>query len=369
MTRDDKTTLTAKERMLSASIGSLLTSLTLTPMDVVRIRLQQQEMLPDCLCETPVPDTIKPFATGKAPTNLTKVATSKLTFESRLSMTKEKAFWEGPCFQDLACKRNTLQFNSTLEAFKKISRVEGTSTLWRGISLNLLMAIPSNVVYFTGYEYLRDMSPLATNYSNLNPLICGAFARTLAATSVAPLELLKTRFQSIPRSSKSRNAWLLFKELMRDTAVEMKAQGPYKALFKGLEITLWRDVPFSAVYWGSYEFCKKTLWSKTQKAKKNSIHFANSFLTGCISGTIAAFITHPFDVGKTRWQISLLSNTGSRNRPQKSRNMFKFLNMIRQNEGIAALYTGLLPRVIKIAPSCAIMISSYELCKRLFVEF
>jgi solute carrier family 25 protein 39/40 len=32
------------------------------------------------------------------------------------------------------------------------------------------------------------------------------------------------------------------------------------------------------------------------------------------------------------------------------------------------LYVGLLPRLLKIAPSCAIMISSYELGKRFFAN-
>ncbi len=50
----------------------------------------------------------------------------------------------------------------------------------------------------------------------------------------------------------------------------------------------------------------------------------------------------------------------------RSRNMFKFLETIWRTEGLAALYTGLAARVIKIAPSCAIMISSYEISKKVF---
>lgn len=78
---------------------------------------------------------------------------------------------------------------------------------------------------------------------------------------------------------------------------------------------------------------------------------------------MAAVLTHPFDVGKTRMQITYLNSTLEK---KPSKNMFKYLNQMRKSEGLAALYTGLVPRVIKIAPSCAIMISTYEVCKRLF---
>lgn len=343
--------------MISAGVGSLFTSMILTPMDVVRIRLQQQEMLPDCSCDVELPK-------GKVPV----AALSE----------SETVFWQDPCFKELNCKSSSVRFNGTLEAFSKIAQNEGVLTLWRGISVTLLMAIPANVVYFTGYEYLRDVSPIGKYSPAVNPLVCGALARVFAATSVAPFELLKTRLQSIPRSSKSTTAWVIVKDLLQETRKEM-ATGGYKVLFRGLEITLWRDVPFSAIYWGSYEFCKKHLWFSSSSPSSASItneqsnwnHFLNSFVSGSISGAIAAVFTHPFDVGKTRWQISYVGQNSLSAKPNplvpsRDKNMFRFLNAIRRREGFGSLYTGLFVRVAKIAPSCAIMISSYEISKRLF---
>lgn len=339
--------LSLKERMLSASAGSLLTSLILTPMDVVRIRLQQQEVLPDCSCRIPTGSKIP----------VTDTNTGAI-------------FWQDACFQDLNCKNSAVRFNGTAEAFTKIARNEGLSSLWSGISISLLMAVPANVVYFTGYEYLRDASPLNERYPGINPLLCGAFARVVAATSIAPLELIKTRLQSIPRSSKKSGKMEVIKGLMSELKKELK-NGGGKVLFRGLEITLWRDVPFSAVYWGAYEFGKKHLWYRPSYPSSygNWIQFANSFMTGCISGTIAAIATHPFDVGKTRMQISPSPNgkkDGLVRSNELPRNMFRFLDNIRRSEGFGALCVGLPIRVAKIAPSCAIMISSYELSKRIF---
>lgn len=351
-----------KERMLSACTGSLLTSLILTPMDVVRIRLQQQEMLPTCSCDVPISNTANSI--------------------SKSGMSSNKLFWQDSCFQDISCKNTTVRYNSTWEAFSKISKLEGITTLWRGISITLLMAVPANIVYFTGYESLRDWSSLGKYYPTLNPLLCGALARIMAATCIAPLELLKTRLQSIPRGSKESTTAMMIKDLIKESKLEIKNYG-YGALFKGLEITLWRDVPFSAIYWASYEFYKKNFWLNTDSLSSlhsgsNWSYFTHSFIGGSISGTTAALFTHPFDVGKTRLQISIVNASSSAFSTEhdrqvkntlakkRSKNMFKYLNEIRKTEGAGALYTGLVPRIMKIAPSCAIMISTYEISKKLF---
>ena len=35
-------------------------------------------------------------------------------------------------------------------------------------------------------------------------------------------------------------------------------------------------------------------------------------------------------------------------------------------QGVRGLFAGLIPRLLKVAPSCAIIISSYEFCKGFF---
>lgn len=347
--KNKESQLSLYHRMISATSGSFLTSLFLTPMDVVRVRLQQQEMLQEihrnnCECST---------------------TSTQSTFKKHL-------FWEENCFSNLNC-RDQKSITSTFDAFKKITMNEGISTLWRGLSLTLLMAIPANVIYYSGYETLRDISPLNNNYGTINALSCGAGARVIAASCVAPIELLRTRLQSIP-AGKGVSSSAILRDLFLETKKEIKEFG-VKSLFKGLEITLWRDVPFSAIYWASYEYSKKNIFTdiKDDNSEHTSTlnHFIQSFVAGSVSGTIAGIITHPFDVGKTRLQISMnerMNGSSLSNTELKSnRNMFQLLNNIRINEGIGALFAGITPRIIKIAPSCAIMISTYEVGKKLFL--
>ncbi|KAI5953448.1 MTM1 [Candida jiufengensis] len=334
------------QRMISACSGSLITSLVVTPFDVIRIRIQQQGILPQN----------EPCCQVHFPGHFTKTINPQ-------QITAPELFW----IHNNYCKsgaENCTKITSTFQGFATVAKHEGIATLWRGLSLTLFMAIPSNIIYFTGYEYIRDHSP----FQNLpiNPLLCGALARMISATSVAPAELIKTRLQSIPTDS--RNSSHVLSNLLKDSFAMVKKQG-ISTLFKGLQITLWRDVPFSGIYWSSYEVFKqkighllKTDFNNTTTPEKDDYKvFITSFLSGSISGTIAAFFTNPFDVGKTRLQITMDENPN-----QHKTNMFKFLYNIYKREGIRALYAGFGPRVMKIAPACAIMISSYEVGKKIF---
>ena len=93
-------------------------------------------------------------------------------------------------------------FYGTWDGVKKIARYEGASSLWRGLSPTLAMSIPATVIYFVGYDYLKDVlseklnpihktpSSLATTHPLLNgsfvyeyretlaPLLAGGFARS-----------------------------------------------------------------------------------------------------------------------------------------------------------------------------------------------
>jgi len=120
-------------------------------------------------------------------------------------------------------------------------------------------------------------------------------------------------------------------------------------MWRGLGPTLWRDVPFSGIYWASYEAWKGFFAGRGREGA------SVAFMSGAASGTFAALVTSPFDVLKTRRQALIMSATNA----QVTRTMPLLLRIIR-TEGSSALFAGILPRVVKIAPACGIMISCFE---------
>ena len=264
-------------------------------------------------------------------------------------------------------------FNSTLDGLRKIARNEGITTLWRGLSPTLLMAVPANVIYFAGYDWMRTSprSPMAGRLGdNYAPLVAGSIARILAAVAVSPIEMLRTRMQASQSAGKG---------VLRATVVgiqEMVGKEGYRSLWRGLTLTLWRDVPFSAFYWWGYEYGRQrldearnrsaSLLGQPRKADlSHSALLTDSFLAGAGSGAIAAFVTTPFDVGKTRQQTAMHDPKARAKDLPETRSMPRLLWHIYRNEGAAGLFKGWAARCLKVAPACAIMISSYEIGKKM----
>jgi solute carrier family 25, member 39/40 len=204
------------------------------------------------------------------------------------------------------------------------------------------------------YDHLLNKTfPTIIPTSFMTPLLSGVAARTIISTIASPLELLRTTLQSTPANPSIPHT---FASVFASARTLAQTQG-LSSLWRGLTPTLWRDVPFSGVYWASYEN-----WKSTFRTKFNRTGAPYEFLSGAISGITAAALTHPFDFAKTRRQALLLSQEGV---PTQT---IRFLAKIVQQEGVGALYAGIAPRLAKIAPACGIMIASYETVGRYFME-
>jgi solute carrier family 25 protein 39/40 len=314
------------ERIASASVGALITSLVVTPLEVVKVRLQSQASLKSAL------------DVAHARTPLECPACKEIIFDNGLM---EHRFPR----QALEC-RNHVTFTGTFDALRWIIKCEGVGSLFNGLSATLWMAIPATVLYFATYEELRDRLNAANPQTQaVNPLLAGAFARVFAATTVAPLELIRTNAQA-----ESRPPSLL---KMASSIARREGVG---AFWRGLSPTLWRDVPFSAFYWILVEQIRAT-----EVMRRQNSTFVVAAASGAASGVVAAILTHPFDVIKTRRQVFDLANT---NPPTKS--TLGMMSKIVAQDGFHGLWVGLFPRVAKIAPSTAIMLSTYEVGKRFF---
>lgn len=312
---------TIVEQLLSSCAGALITSVFVTPFDVVKIRLQVQGS----------------------------------------STTKKKCYvhysclWDNVCYclQESRCKRCDWykchnHFTGTLDAFMKITKNEGILALWSGLPPTLVMSVPATVIYFTMYEQIRDLSlsklvpPLHSNYI---PMMAGVTARVLTVTAVSPIEFIRTKIQS---------ERIKYSDVQKSIYELVKKRGVL-SLWHGYVPTLLRDVPFSAIYWTLYEQLK-LLPSNPQ--------FYHSFMFGAISGSVAATLTLPFDVIKTQRQSQLGEAALLNEKIQTS--TFAMIYNLYKKGGISSLFSGLVPRIMKVAPSCAIMISSYEFGKAYF---
>ncbi|XP_026228288.1 solute carrier family 25 member 40 [Anabas testudineus] len=312
------------QQMVASCSGAFLTSLLVTPLDVVKIRLQAQKT---------------PFPKGKCFVYCNGLMDHICVCENGNS----KAWYKAPS-----------HFNGTLDAFIKIIRCEGITALWSGLPPTLVMAVPATVIYFTCYDQLCAALRIRMGDSAQEaPLLAGAIARVGSATVISPVELIRTKLQSQKLS---------YRELTHCIRSAVENEG-WLSLWRGLGPTLLRDVPFSALYWYNYEKGKTWLceWKNTTEPT-----LTITFISGAVSGSIASVVTLPFDVVKTRRQVELGELQRTNLSRQMSSSTISVMSRIVAQDGFGGLFAGFLPRLIKVAPACAIMISTYEFGKAFF---
>ncbi|CAG8563267.1 3019_t:CDS:2 [Paraglomus brasilianum] len=333
------------QKMLSACTGAIVTSVFTTPLDVVKIRLQSQNLFQSLSI------TKGQYCRPCVPAECQEVL-----------LLRRKFLFTPAVGETISCAHiphlaASLRLNGTLDGLVKIIKYEGITSLWRGLLPALVMSVPATVIYFIGYDHLRDTIWKKCNNKSLEvyvPLAAGTIARTAAATVISPIELLRTRMQSAEGTNGIVGVLNGINKMVRSDGLS--------SLWRGLGPTLWRDVPFSAIYWTGYESIKKNL----MKRHDNRLLIHNlgdieiSFISGAISGMIAATLTTPFDVAKTRRQVAY--NSG------RSKDMISIIREVVREEGHMGLMRGWGLRVSKAVPACAIMISSYEAGKAFFIE-
>lgn len=287
-----------------------------------------------------------------------------------------------------------------------IARREGISAFWRGTSVQMLNALPTVGVYLFTYDQV--LSHLETGESTvpsgLRPLMAGISARTVAVMLSAPFENIRTQLY-FDRASGPRPQIM---DIVRNEMGGSLRLDRIGRLWRGLGPYFLRDTPFSAVYWTVLEHSRSFLLGHLlekrindssddlaeiveqptiyddcddnvclavaqQQKKKKELSWADTadasidmslsdadllgvnFSCGLTAGMVAALVTTPVDVVYVNTISQGATGNGSG----------RVVRSIWQEEGIRGFFRGAVPRVAKVAPSCAIVIASYEMFKRL----
>eukprot|EP00934_Nitzschia_sp_Nitz4_P005743 Nitzschia sp. Nitz4//scaffold13_size275219//71213//72334//NITZ4_000857-RA/size275219-processed-gene-0.78-mRNA-1//1//CDS//3329535963//5733//frame0 len=352
-------------KVISGSLGSTLTALVVTPLEVIKVRQQFQSPNP------PPPPTPPPIPAGA--TKRACCGTFVLNNGLNDCVLPKNAV---PYFnhQTGQLKESARVSNSRgmFAMLRSIWATEGSAGIYAGLRPTLAMAVPNTVLYFASYEEIKEYLDVNSTYFSHStiPAVAGASARVVATIGTAPLELIRTRQAAQVGSGQVAEGLLEeFRTMIRQEGVA--------SLYKGLSPTLLRDVPFSAMYWFTIEYLR-TMWGDSSTVSA-SAQAGQAVFNGSVAGMVAAAATTPLDVVKTRLQVVkepvaveavACGECGSisyhpSTKPQTPPSTFSVLAQVLHEEGVTGLWRGNQARMLKIAPACAIMLSSYEMGKRL----
>jgi len=255
-------------------------------------------------------------------------------------------------------------YSGTFDAFRKILRQEGVRGLYKGYIVSSL-GLLSGQLYITTYELIRGS--LHGYRTEIKGLIAG-FGATLVAQSVTvPVDIISQHMmvqgQVLP-SMKGGN-YIIVKNvdyiIPRENKVKLRGavtilqdivrKEGFPGLYRGYLVSMMTYAPNSALWWMFYSgfFRKNVEWGVAAVCPIWLVQVG----CGVTSALLAATLTNPLDVVRTRYQL------------EDSKSVRATVKRLWREEGLRGMRKGLSARILANAPTSGILVLTYEWVKRL----
>jgi len=219
------------------------------------------------------------------------------------------------------------KYRGTLHCLRTLVVKEGVRGLYRGMSSPLAGVAGINAIVFGVYgntqRHLSDPDSLMSHF------LAGSVAGLVQSGVCSPMELAKTRVQV---SGDNIGPLQCLKNIYKYEGV--------KGVFRGLGITVAREVPAFGSYFLTYEMLTRT--EDSTRASTATMLFA-----GGVAGCVSWVIVYPVDVIKSRMQVDGMSGT------PKYKNSWDCVKKGIASEGYAFLGRGLMPTLVRAFPTNA----------------
>lgn len=232
----------------------------------------------------------------------------------------------------------------------------GFSGIYAGVGSTIVGSAPGAALFFVTYEHAKEFLAArraaqqttsgATQEEGKWALpiehMLAASAGEVAACAVrVPTEVVKQRAQArqYPSSLAALSSILSQRKTVGVTGV-------WRELYRGWSITIFREVPFTVIQFPLWEAMKAYRLRSTGKDATSALE---SGIAGSVAGAVAAGITTPLDVLKTRMMLA-------REKP----GMWMLLTMTLRESGPRAFFAGIGPRIMWISAGGAIFLGSYQ---------
>lgn len=241
------------------------------------------------------------------------------------------------------------KYRSMIHGFQLISRQEGIRRgLYAGFGAVLAGTIPTHAIMFAGYKAIKRRGEDGVSEQRqlaAIDLMSGALGEVCALPVYVPTEVIAKRMQ-VATLGPARN----YNSVTHAVRSIYRSEG-YKGLLSGFWPTLLRDVPYTAIQFSLFSICKDKFLAITRKPELSDLDATG---IGVIVGAIAATLTNPFDVIKTRF---MTQSTGA---DKKYHSISQCFRKIVAEEGFRALGRGVGARVLWVGPGSGIILAVYE---------
>ncbi|KAG8846478.1 hypothetical protein FRB91_000779 [Serendipita sp. 411] len=215
-----------------------------------------------------------------------------------------------------------------------------------GLGPPLLLEAPKRAVKFAANDFWSKTYMELFNKKKMDQnlsFLTGCSAGATESFVVVPFELVKIKLQD--KKSTYAGPMAVVRHIV-------KADGVL-GLYAGMESTFWRHVWWNGGYFGSIFQVRSML----PKADTPQGTLMNNFISGTIGGFVGTAINTPFDVVKSRIQGASKPAPGQ---VPKYNWTYPALVTIAREEGVAALWKGFVPKVLRLAPGGGVLLLVVE---------
>ncbi|KAL7425088.1 Mitochondrial succinate-fumarate transporter [Cryptotrichosporon argae] len=243
---------------------------------------------------------------------------------------------------------------------RQIAARETPLGLYKGLGAVISGIVPKMAIRFASFEMYKGwlsgpdgkIKPSGTFLAGL-----GAGA-TEAVLVVSPMEVIKIRLQAQQHSLADPMDIPRYRNAAHAAFTIVREEG-LSTLYRGVTLTALRQATNQAVNFTAYQQFKKwALQAQPAYAASGELPSWQTMLMGLVSGAMGPFSNAPIDTIKTRIQKA----SKQPGETAVSRLVAVTTDMFR-NEGAAAFYKGITPRVLRVAPGQAIVFTVYERVK------
>ncbi|KAI4522856.1 mitochondrial carrier domain-containing protein [Schizophyllum commune] len=230
-----------------------------------------------------------------------------------------------------------------LQAPQGFVKAGGFHGVYKGLGSVVVGSAPGAALFFSTYEFMKHNLPFPEHLAPLAHMASASVAETAACLVRVPVEVIKTRTQTMTFGPEGKSSFGALK-------LTLQHEGP-RGLFRGFGTTLMRDIPFTALQFPMYEFFKRTAAKALGHERLPAYEAA---LCGSVAGGISAALTTPLDVLKTRTMLD--TRVGKEHLPSLTQRARSIITQ----EGVKALFSGIVPRTMWISAGGAVFLGVYE---------
>ena len=227
----------------------------------------------------------------------------------------------------------------------RVLREEGVASLYRGLNAGLVRAVISGGGRLAIYNQLK-LAVLDAEQSG-SPLTAirlslGMVSGIAAAVVAAPVDLVRTR-QVVHHRGPSLSMLGVLQSLVRE--------GGLRGLYQGTSAVFARQAVFTASQLASYDQAKLLIASR---CRSDPAAYPTIMMASLLSGVVCTISTAPFEMIKTRMQIS------------KGASLFQTSRLIIEEGGLKAFWRGSFSLYLRYAPHTFIVLVATEQFRHLF---